>query len=125
WDMHSANGLIDECYLSHYGAEQAQDLLAVWFDKQFGNDTPVIVSDNVEFDLGMLAQHMPQLHGRLGYRRIDVSHVRRLSRLWFDDISRVREAPARHRALSDIYRGIAELREYRETIFRSDRKATA
>ncbi|MEM9493156.1 MAG: exonuclease domain-containing protein, partial [Myxococcota bacterium] len=53
------------------------------------------------------------------YRIVDVSTVKELARRWYPDI--LAGAPAKqecHRALDDIRESLAELRYYREHIFR-------
>ena len=53
----------------------------------------------------------------LHYRVIDVSTVKELALRWYPDLERFPKGEA-HRARDDIRESIAELRYYRECVFR-------
>jgi oligoribonuclease len=62
---------------------------------------------------------MPALEAWVHYRNVDVSTVKELARRWYPEAKVA--APTKgggHRALADIRESIAELRYYREAIFR-------
>lgn len=68
-------------------------------------------------DRRFISRYMPKLDAFLHYRMIDVSTVKELSRRWYPDA----KAPPKgqsHRALDDIRESIAELKFYRETVFK-------
>lgn len=68
-------------------------------------------------DRRFISRYMPELDAFLHYRMIDVSTVKELSRRWYPDA----KAPPKgqsHRALDDIRESIAELKFYRESIFK-------
>lgn len=68
-------------------------------------------------DRRFLLKHMPQLEAHLHYRLVDVSTIKELARRWYPDVKAPGKSDA-HRALDDIRESIAELRFYRETLFR-------
>ena len=75
--------------------------------------------NTVSTDRAFLARDMPELEAHLHYRIIDVSSIKELTRRWFPRAYFA--APAKtggHRALGDIRDSIAELRYYREAVFR-------
>jgi oligoribonuclease len=68
-------------------------------------------------DRRFISRYMPDLDAFLHYRMIDVSTVKELTRRWYPDA----KAPPKgqsHRALDDIRESIAELKFYRENVFR-------
>lgn len=68
-------------------------------------------------DRRFIARYMPALDRHLHYRMIDVSSIKEVSRRWYPEVS----APPKqesHRALEDILESIAELKHYREHVFR-------
>ncbi|MCY0988857.1 oligoribonuclease [Nannocystis sp. ILAH1] len=76
-----------------------------------------LCGNSIGHDRRFLIRYMPALVGHLSYRNIDVSSVKELVRRWYPTVS----APAKretHRALDDIRESIAELRFYREHVFR-------
>lgn len=75
--------------------------------------------NTVSTDRAFLVRDMPELDAHLHYRIIDVSSIKELARRWYPRAYFA--APAKtggHRALGDIQDSIAELRYYREAIFR-------
>ncbi|MFY0536593.1 oligoribonuclease [Nannocystis pusilla] len=76
-----------------------------------------LCGNSIGHDRRFLVRYMPALVGHLSYRNIDVSSIKELVRRWYPTVS----APAKretHRALDDIRESIAELRFYREHVFR-------
>lgn len=61
---------------------------------------------------------MPNLIDHLHYRIIDVSSIKELAYRWYPEIMK-KAIPKKlnHRALSDIYESINELKFYRENLF--------
>ena len=78
-----------------------------------------LAGSTVYVDRGFLARYMPEVDTHLHYRVIDVSSIKELVRRWYPKV--YFGAPAKtgnHRALGDILDSIAELRYYRETVFK-------
>jgi oligoribonuclease len=78
-----------------------------------------LCGNSVHLDRAFMARHMPRLHAYLHYRNIDVSTLKELVRRWYPSVPIPRKREA-HRALSDIRESIAELRYYRERVFRQE-----
>jgi oligoribonuclease len=76
-----------------------------------------LCGNSIGHDRRFLIRHMPQLAGFLHYRSVDVSSIKELARRWYPDLVPFRKGET-HRALDDIRESIAELRHYREHIFR-------
>lgn len=76
-----------------------------------------LCGNSIGQDRRFLASHMRELESFLHYRNVDVSSIKELSRRWYPELS----APPKketHRAMDDILESIAELRFYRNSIFR-------
>ena len=66
-----------------------------------------------------LARYLPEIEDHLHYRSVDVSTIKELGRRWYPELLKNRpEKEGRHRALDDIRESVAELRFYRDTLFR-------
>jgi oligoribonuclease len=82
--------------------------------------TVPLCGNSVGTDRRFLAAHLPEIENYLHYRSIDVSTVKELCRRWYPDA--LAAAPTKacgHRALDDIRESVAELRYYRDAIFRA------
>ena len=78
-----------------------------------------LCGNSIGTDRRFLATHLPQVENALHYRSIDVSSIKELCRRWYRAPFTARPEKADdHRALPDIGASIAELRYYRETIFK-------
>ncbi len=78
-----------------------------------------LCGNSIGTDRRFLAAYLPEIEAHLHYRSIDVSTVKELARRWYPDAKA--KAPRKqgsHRALDDIRESVAELRWYREHIFR-------
>jgi oligoribonuclease len=76
-----------------------------------------LCGNSIGHDRRFLIRYMPALAAHLSYRNIDVSSIKELVRRWYPALA----APPKretHRALDDIRESIAELRFYREHVFR-------
>jgi len=76
-----------------------------------------LCGNSIGQDRRFLVKYMPTIENYLHYRSVDVSSIKELVRRWYPDVT----APDKretHRALDDIRESIAELRFYRETVFK-------
>ena len=78
-----------------------------------------LCGNSIGTDRRFLALQLPDVENYLHYRSIDVSTVKELARRWYPGA--YNHAPKKaggHRALDDIRESVAELKYYRETIFK-------
>ena len=81
--------------------------------------TVPLCGNSIGMDRRFLARYLPEIEEHLHYRSIDVSSIKELCRRWYREAFAARPEKAEdHRALPDIHASIAELRYYRETIFK-------
>lgn len=87
--------------------------------KRFGAEGSPLAGSTIGFDRKWLEVHMPAVIEVLGYRSIDVSTIKELSRRWNHE-GKLPETPPEdkpHRAMPDILASLEELRWYRKYIF--------
>ena len=98
---HGKSGLLERCRQSAVStaAAEAATLAFIRQDRRF------------------MARLMPELENYFHYRNLDVSTLKELVRRWYPQHTFVKNST--HQALADIQDSIAELRHYREHIFRA------
>ena len=118
--MHRESGLLQAIEQSTVTlAEAAACTLA--FIKQHVTEphTVPLAGNSIGTDRRFLAIFCPDIEDWLHYRSVDVSTVKELARRWYPGAAA--GAPAKrgsHRALGDIRESVAELRYYREAVFK-------
>jgi len=81
--------------------------------------TVPLCGNSIGTDRRFLAAFLPEIEEYLHYRSVDVSTVKELARRWYPDV--LAGAPDKtggHRAMDDVRESVAELRYYREQIFK-------
>ena len=118
-EMHEKSGLLDELDSGTTLADAEEQVLAYIQEHCPDGSRPPLAGNTVATDRLFLARDMPALEQFLHYRIVDVSSIKELSRRWYPRV--YFNAPKKsggHRALADIRESIAELRYYREAVFR-------
>lgn len=124
--MHTDSGLLNLVGTADLLRTVEMDLLT-FVVRYFGERKPMLGGSSVHFDRRWLARHMPGLSSRFHHRNVDVSTVKELCRVWRPEVVAVWEEMAgkpRHRAYPDILATLAELRLYRDEVFRPPLAAT-
>lgn len=81
--------------------------------------TVPLCGNSIGTDRRFLATYLPDVEEWLHYRSIDVSTVKELSRRWYPEAyAAAPDKAGGHRALDDIRESLAELKYYREHVFR-------
>jgi oligoribonuclease len=118
--MHTGSGLLQNIESSTVSATEAAEQTLAFLKQHIAEPRTVpLCGNSIGTDRRFLANQWPQIEEFLHYRSVDVSTVKELCRRWYPDT--LKAAPDKataHRALDDIRESIAELRYYRETIFR-------
>lgn len=116
---HHASGLIDKVRTSTLTEAQAQAEILAFVEQHCERGLAPLAGNSVHRDRTFLRRYMLDLDEYLHYRIIDVSTVKELVRRWYPAVFEA--APKKndgHRALFDIHESLAELRYYREAVFR-------
>ena len=119
-EMHAKSGLDAAIRASEITVEQAEAEVLAFVRRLVPEArTAPLAGNSVHADRAFLARYMPTLERYLHYRNVDVSTVKELVRRWYPGLlDRAPEKTGDHRALADIRESIAELRWYRDQVFR-------
>lgn len=118
-EHHGASGLVARVRASRVTEADAEAQVLAFVAEHCESGACPLAGNSVHRDRRFLRRYMRQLDDYLHYRIIDVSTVKELVRRWYPQA--FAQAPAKrdtHRALDDIRESIAELRYYREAVFR-------
>jgi oligoribonuclease len=122
-EMHRRSGLTARVRASDVTAADAEQAVLAFVRQHVpAAGAAPLAGNSVHADRAFLRRYMPELEAHCHYRNVDVSTVKELARRWHPDA--LAAAPPKegdHRALSDIRESIAELRYYRQAIFRGGR----
>lgn len=114
---HGSSGLTAQVKASTISLEQAESLTLDFIAAHCGARTAPLCGNTIWQDRRFLVRYMPRIDAHLHYRLVDVSTIKELARRWYPDL----KVPAKsdsHRAMDDIRESIAELRFYRDNVFR-------
>ena len=118
--MHTKSGLLEAIESSTISLADAGAATLAWLKEHVPEARTVpLCGNSIGTDRRFLAAFLPEIEDHLHYRSVDVSTVKELARRWYPDA--VAAAPAKaggHRALDDIRESVAELKYYREHVFR-------
>ena len=118
--MHRKSGLTAAIEASTVSLEDAGAATMAFLREHVPEARSVpLCGNSIGTDRRFLAAHLPEIEEYLHYRSVDVSTVKELARRWYPDV--VAAAPSMaggHRALDDIRESVAELKYYREHVFR-------
>ena len=118
--MHERSGLLTEIGTVGVPLEEAgRQVAGVHQGPRPEPRTVPLCGNSIGMDRRFLDRYLPEIEEHLHYRSIDVSSIKELCRRWYREPFAARpEKTDDHRALPDIQASIAELRYYRETIFK-------
>jgi oligoribonuclease len=119
-DMHTRSGLLPAIEASTISLEEAGAATLAFIKEHVPEPRTVpLCGNSIGTDRRFLAIHLPAIEDHLHYRSVDVSTIKELTRRWYPGA--LDEAPRKataHRAIDDIRESIAELRWYRQRVFR-------
>lgn len=115
---HGQSGLIDRVRASQCTVLQAESLTLDFLANWVPEGASPLCGNSICQDRRFLAAGMPRLERFLHYRNLDVSTLKELAKRWSPEVASCVVKTGAHRALADIRESIAELRHYREHLFR-------
>jgi oligoribonuclease len=118
--MHTSSGLLTAIAASTITLEDAGAQTLAFIREHVPDVRTVpLCGNSIGTDRRFLAIHLPAIEEHLHYRSVDVSTIKELTRRWYPGaLESVPRKATAHRALDDIRESIAELRWYREHVFR-------
>tara|TARA_Y100000739_G_scaffold216521_1_gene212075 strand:+ start:110 stop:661 length:552 start_codon:yes stop_codon:yes gene_type:complete len=117
---HGNSGLIEAVKVSNVTDELAEKETLNFLMKYLEIDTSPLCGNSISQDRRFLNRYMPDLAKFFHYRNIDVSSIKELTKRWRPDLDRKIIKSTSHRALSDVYESIEELKFYRDNLFKKD-----
>jgi len=118
--MHTSSGLITEIEKSTISLEDAGAQTLDFIKSHVPEPRSVpLCGNSIGTDRRFLAAYLPEVEEYLHYRSIDVSSIKELAKRWYPKAcAAAPQKNSAHRALGDIQESVAELRYYRETVFK-------
>jgi len=116
-EHHAASGLTARVAASTVTMQEAETRTLELVRRHCAEHSAPLCGNSIWQDRRFLARYMPALEAYLHYRIVDVSSIKELAARWYPDLELPKKRNA-HLALDDIRESIAELRFYREKIFR-------
>ena len=118
--MHTRSGLLAAIKQSDVTLEQAGKATLEFLREHIPVEGSVpLCGNSIGTDRRFLAAWLPEIDAFLHYRSIDVSTVKELTRRWYPEaFVNTPKKHGSHRALDDIRESVAELRYYRQAVFR-------
>jgi oligoribonuclease len=121
-NMHTTSGLLDLIKASIITLDDAmrQTLEFIQVHSPEQGKIP-LCGNSIRTDRTFLDKYMPEIEHWLHYRCVDVSTVKELVRRWNPGLehARPKSEGITHRAMDDIRDSVAELKFYRERVFKS------
>jgi oligoribonuclease len=114
---HKESGLLDRVRDEGVSVAEAERQTLAFVRKHCYKNTAPLCGNSIGQDKRFLVKYMPELHGFLHYKVVDVSSIKVLISEWYGGKYRSPEKKELHRALDDIEESIAELAWYREHVF--------
>ncbi len=118
--MHTKSGLLTAIETSTETLESAGAATLAFIRANVPEARTIpLCGNSIGTDRRFLATYLPDIENWLHYRSVDVSTIKELARRWSPEV--VAAAPSKaggHRALDDIRESVAELKYYREHLFK-------
>lgn len=120
-EMHSTSGLLAAIRASTTGLAEAGAATLQFIRKHVPEPRSVpLCGNSIGTDRRFLARHLPEIENHLHYRSVDVSTIKELAKRWYPDtVAERARTNGSHRAMDDVRASVAELRFYRDHLFRS------
>jgi len=117
-NQHTNSGLIDCLKVTKISETDAEKQTLEFLRKHATKGKSPLCGNSISHDRRFLVRYMPELAAFFHYRNIDVSSIEELVKRWNPELVGGIEKDGNHRALTDVYESIKELKFYKETLFK-------
>jgi len=120
--MHTSSGLLEMMKTSTINEAEAMQRTLDFIKEHSPEPMKIpLCGNSIRTDRTFLAKYMPDIENWLHYRCVDVSTVKELVKRWNPGLehARPKSEGTTHRAMDDIRDSVAELKFYRDRVFRS------
>jgi oligoribonuclease len=114
-EMHKKSGLLDRVKVSAETRFTAEDKAIALIERHFTEEQRgriVLCGSTIAFDRRLFAREMPTLGKMFHYRMLDVSALKVMAKLWYQEVEYIGDRSKKHDALHDIRSSVAELKHY-------------
>jgi oligoribonuclease len=118
--QHGQSGLSQRVRDSQITEAEAEHMTLDFLRQHVPSNTSPMCGNSICQDRRFLARHMPELEKFFHYRNLDVSSLKELGKRWAPGILEGYTKQSKHLAMDDIRDSIAELKFYRERLFRPE-----
>lgn len=115
---HTQSGLVARVKASQYDEASAAAECLAFLRQWVPERSSPLCGNSIGQDRRFMVRHMPELEQFFHYRNVDVSTIKELVRRWQPQLLEGFNKQGAHLALDDIRESIAELKYYRETVFK-------
>ncbi len=116
--MHEKSGLLPQVRASQVSVADAEHQALELLTRHAPYRTARLCGNSIGQDRRFIVKYMPALDGYLHYRQIDVSTLKELAGWWYG-FKFDKPDLGKHTALNDVRQSIAELKAYRQSVFRA------
>lgn len=118
--QHGQSGLSQRVRESRVTEAEAEHVTLDFMREYVPPNTSPMCGNSICQDRRFLARHMPELEKFFHYRNLDVSTLKELGKRWAPAVMDGFSKQSSHLALEDIRDSVAELRFYREHLFKPE-----
>jgi oligoribonuclease len=121
-NMHTTSGLLELIKASTVSHDDAMQQTLDFIKLHSPEPMKIpLCGNSIRTDRTFLAKYMPDIENWLHYRCVDVSTVKELVKRWNPGLehARPKSEGITHRAMDDICNSVAELKFYRDKVFRT------
>jgi oligoribonuclease len=116
--QHNGSGLVERVKASNITEADAESMTLDFLRQHAAEGKSPLCGNSIYQDRRFLFRYMPVLEKFFHYRLLDVSTLKVLAQLWNPAVAAGLTKESRHRALDDIRDSVAELKYYREKLFK-------
>ena len=117
---HSNSGLLDCLKVTQVSEVEAEKQTLDFLKKHASKGKSPLCGNSISHDRRFLVRYMPELANFFHYRNIDVSTVKELVKRWRPDLLEIFTKLGAHRAMTDVYESIEELRFYKKNFLNEE-----
>ena len=121
-NMHTVSGLLEKIKTSTISEADAMQQTLDFIKEHSPEPNKIpLCGNSIRTDRTFLAKYMPEIENWLHYRCVDVSTIKELVKRWNPGLehARPKSEGITHRARDDIRDSVAELKFYRDKVFRT------
>jgi oligoribonuclease len=116
--QHGQSGLTQRVQESTLSLAAAERKTLAFLKRYCRPGTSPLCGNSIGQDRRFLYRYMPTLNKFFHYRNVDVSSIKELVNRWYPEKYRAPRKQSAHHVTDDIRESIAELKHYRDAVFR-------